>query len=123
MIEDIDEAIDKALKAKEEGKAWSIGVHCNAVDLLQRLIDRNVNVDILTDQTSAHDPLVGYVPHSISLEAANELRKNDPAKYVELSYQSMKKHVELMHLIFQGLFLPIFVRFFAKEKVHFAGRR
>ncbi|MGN6195228.1 MAG: urocanate hydratase [Ginsengibacter sp.] len=95
-IEDIDEAIDKAIKAKEEGKAWSIGVHCNAVDLLEKLIKRNIKVDVLTDQTSAHDPLYGYVPQGISLEEANELRKNDPEKYTELSYQSMKKHVELM---------------------------
>ncbi|MGN6532187.1 MAG: urocanate hydratase [Ginsengibacter sp.] len=96
MVEDIDQAIDKALKAKEQGKAWSIGVHCNAVDLLQRLIDRNITVDVLTDQTSAHDPLIGYVPHGISLEEANELRKSDSEKYTVLSYQSMKKHVELM---------------------------
>ena len=96
MVENIDEAIDKAIKAKEEGRAWSIGVHCNAVDLLQRLIDRDIKVDVLTDQTSAHDPLVGYVPHTISPEEASELRKNDPEKYIELSYQSMKKHVELM---------------------------
>ena len=95
-IEDIDEAIDKAIKAKEEGKAWSIGVHCNAVDLLQRLIDRNITIDVLTDQTSAHDPLYGYVPQGISLHEANELRKNDPEKYTALSYQSMKRHVELM---------------------------
>ncbi len=96
IIEDIDEAIDKAVKAKNEGKAWSIGVHCNAVDLLQRLIERNIPVDVLTDQTSAHDPLVGYVPHHISLEDANKLRKSDPDKYISLSYQSMKKHVNLM---------------------------
>lgn len=96
IIENIDEAIDKAIKVKEEGKAWSIGVHGNAVDLLQRLIDRNIAVDILTDQTSAHDPLIGYVPHTISLEEANELRKSNPEKYIELSYQSMKQHVELM---------------------------
>ena len=96
MVSDIDESIDKALKAKEEGKAWSIGVHCNAVDLLQRLTDREIKVDILTDQTSAHDPLIGYVPHGISLEEANALRKSDPEKYIELSYASMKRHVELM---------------------------
>ena len=96
MVLDIDESIDKALKAKEEGKAWSIGVHCNAVDLLQRLTDREIKVDILTDQTSAHDPLIGYVPHGISLEEANALRKSDPEKYIELSYASMKRHVELM---------------------------
>lgn len=96
MVLDIDEAIDKALHAKEEGRAWSIGVHCNAVDLLQRLADRNIKVDVLTDQTSAHDPLVGYVPHGISLEEANALRKSDPDKYIKLSYASMKRHVELM---------------------------
>ncbi|MEO6135202.1 MAG: urocanate hydratase, partial [Ginsengibacter sp.] len=96
MIDNIDEAIDKALEARKEGKAWSIGVHCNAVDLLQRIKDREIQIDILTDQTSAHDPLVGYVPHTISLEEANDLRKSDPEKYTALSYQSMKKHVELM---------------------------
>jgi urocanate hydratase len=96
IIENIDEAIDKAVIAKDEGKAWSIGVHCNAVDLLKRLIDRNITVDVLTDQTSAHDPLVGYVPDGISLEEANELRKTNPEKYIALSYQSMKEHVELM---------------------------
>jgi urocanate hydratase len=99
MVENIDEAIDKALKAKEEGRAWSIGVHCNAVDLLQRLIDRNIKVDVLTDQTSAHDPLVGYVPHTISLAEANALRISDPEKYIALAYQSMKRHVELMLIL------------------------
>ncbi len=96
MIENIDEAIDKALKAKEEGKPWSIGVHCNAVNLLRKLIDRNIKVDVLTDQTSAHDPLVGYVPYTLSFSEANQLRKSDPEKYIELSYEAMKKHVELM---------------------------
>ncbi|MEO6289481.1 MAG: urocanate hydratase, partial [Ginsengibacter sp.] len=96
MIENIDEAIDKAVRAKEEGRAWSIGVHCNAVELLGRLIERNIHVDILTDQTSAHDPLVGYVPHTLSTEAANALREKDPEKYISLAYDSMKLHVELM---------------------------
>lgn len=96
MIENIDEAIDKALIAKEEGKPWSIGVHCNAVNLLRKLIDRNIKVDVLTDQTSAHDPLVGYVPYTLSFSEANQLRKYDPEKYIELSYSAMKRHVELM---------------------------
>jgi urocanate hydratase len=96
MIENIDEAIDAALLAKKEGNAWSIGVHCNAVDLLGRLIERNIQVDILTDQTSAHDPLVGYVPHSLTLEAANILRESDPDKYIALAYESMKLHVDHM---------------------------
>jgi len=96
MIENIDAAVDKALKAKEEGKAWSIGVHCNAVDLLEKLSERNIKVDILTDQTSAHDPLVGYVPYTLTFEEANDLRESDPKKYIKLSYEAMKKHVELM---------------------------
>ncbi len=96
IIENMDEAIDKAVKARKDGKAWSIGVHCNAVNLLQRLLDRKISVDVLTDQTSAHDPLIGYVPHTLLLEEANELRKNDPQKYIKLSYESMKRHVELM---------------------------
>src|SRR5665213_496696 len=96
MIESIDEAIDAALLAKQQGKAWSIGVHCNAVDLLGMLNERKIQVDILTDQTSAHDPLLGYVPHTLSLEAANILRESDPDKYIAFAYESMKLHVERM---------------------------
>jgi urocanate hydratase len=96
MIENIDEAIDKALRAKENGQAWSIGVHCNAVELLGRLIERNIQVDVLTDQTSAHDPLVGYMPHTLSTTAAAVLRESNPEKYIALAYDSMKLHVELM---------------------------
>lgn len=96
MIENIDEAIDAAVSAKNAGKAWSIGVPCNAVELLQRLIKRNIRVDVLTDQTSAHDPLVGYIPHTLSVEAANVLRDSNPEKYISLAYESMKLHVELM---------------------------
>lgn len=92
----IDEAIDAALQAKAEGKALSIGVLCNAVHLLQRLIERNIAVDTLTDQTSAHDPLIGYIPHTLSNEEANSLRKTDKDKYLTLAYDSMKLHVELM---------------------------
>ncbi|MEY4702200.1 MAG: urocanate hydratase [Bacteroidota bacterium] len=93
---DIDEAIDKALMYKAEGKAVSIGVLCNAVDLLQRLIDRNVVPDTLTDQTSAHDPLIGYIPHDLSNEQANILRESNPDEYIKKSYASMKLHVSLM---------------------------
>ncbi|MEP7229942.1 MAG: urocanate hydratase [Ginsengibacter sp.] len=96
LIEDIDEAIDKALECKEQGKAMSIGVHCNAIHLLQRLVERNIIPDTLTDQTSAHDPLVGYVPHTLNNDEANKLRESDPNKYIALAYESMKLHVELM---------------------------
>ncbi|WP_316822110.1 urocanate hydratase [Pedobacter gandavensis] len=93
---DIDKAIDKALQYKKDGKALSIGVVCNAVDLLQRLIDRNITPDTLTDQTSAHDPLIGYFPEGLTVEAANELRKTDPEHYVKRSYETMAKHVRQM---------------------------
>jgi urocanate hydratase len=93
---DLDVAIDRAVAAKAAGERLSIGVLCNAVALLQRLIERNISVDILTDQTSAHDPLIGYIPHTLSNEEANTLRETNPARYTELAYDSMKLHVELM---------------------------
>ncbi|ALL08480.1 urocanate hydratase [Pedobacter sp. PACM 27299] len=93
---DIDTAIDKALQYKKEGKAISIGVVCNAVDLLQRLIDRHITPDTLTDQTSAHDPLIGYFPEGLTVEGANELRKAAPETYVKRSYETMAKHVRQM---------------------------
>ena len=96
LIEDIDEAIDAAVKAKKSGRVLSIGVRCNAVDLLKRIIDRNIPIDTLTDQTSAHDPLVGYVPHTLSTEAAKVFRESNPEKYIALAYDSIKLHVELM---------------------------
>jgi urocanate hydratase len=93
---ELDAAIDKAMEAKAAGTALSIGVLCNAVTLLNRLLERNIIVDVLTDQTSAHDPLIGYVPHTLKNEEANNLRTSDPEKYIALSYDSMKLHVELM---------------------------
>jgi len=103
MTRNIDEAIDWALEAKAQKKAYSIGVCCNAVHLLERLKERNITPDTLTDQTSAHDPLIGYYPHTLDVEAADRLRKSDPEKYTKLSYDSMAKHVELMlHFQKQG---------------------
>ncbi|GAA4754899.1 urocanate hydratase [Flavisolibacter ginsenosidimutans] len=95
-IKDIDEAIDRALKAKQKGEALSIGVLCNAVHLLKRLVERNIIPDTLTDQTSAHDPLIGYWPHEISYEQAKVLREENPQQYIEYAYNSMRRHVELM---------------------------
>ena len=92
----VDEAINVAVHYRKEGIAKSIGVRCNAVTLLDRLIQRDIIPDTLTDQTSAHDPLIGYVPHTLSNEAANILREQSPNHYIELSYQSMYLHVQLM---------------------------
>jgi urocanate hydratase len=96
MIEDIDEAIDKAMLWKDQKVAKSIGVVANAVDLLQRLIERDITPDILTDQTSAHDPLDGYVPNGMEFKAALELRKSDPDLYEKESYRTMIEHTEAM---------------------------
>ncbi len=93
---DIDAAIDKALKYKAAGEAKSIGVLCNAIDLLQALLNRNIVPDTLTDQTSAHDPLIGYTPHQMSNAEANSLRLADPEGYIARSYESMYLHVQLM---------------------------
>jgi urocanate hydratase len=93
---DIDAAIDAALTYKKSGEAKSIGVRCNAIHLLQRLLERNIIPDTLTDQTSAHDPLIGYVPHTLSNEQANVLRKENPDEYIARSYESMYLHVQLM---------------------------
>ncbi len=93
---DIDAAIDRALEMKAAGKAWSVGVKCNAVDLLERLIARNITPDTLTDQTSAHDPLVGYFPEGMSVAQAKVLRESNPESYVNASLDTMAHHVKLM---------------------------
>jgi len=93
---DIDEAIDSAVRYKQSGVGKSIGVLCNAVHLLQRLIERNIIPDTLTDQTSAHDPLVGYIPHTLTNEQANILRTENPTEYLHRAYESMYLHVQLM---------------------------
>lgn len=95
-IIDIDRAIDRALDAKAAGIPLSIGVRCNAVHLLERLVERNVIPDTLTDQTSAHDPLIGYWPHELSYEQAKELRRVNPDEYIANAYHSMVRHVQLM---------------------------
>jgi len=97
----IDEAIDAALYYKEKGMAKSIGVLCNAVTLLQRLLERNTIPDTLTDQTSAHDPLVGYWPHEISYEQAKILREENPLQYIEYAYNTIYLHVQLMLSLMQ----------------------
>ncbi len=101
MYADIDAAIDRALEVRAKGLAVSIGVVCNAVELLQRLVDRKITPDVLTDQTSAHDELVGYYPVGISVAEANILRTTNPAEYSRLSLQTIAKHVELMLLLQQ----------------------
>jgi urocanate hydratase len=92
----IDEAIDWSLQAKANGERVSIGVCCNVVDLLQRLIDRNITPDTLTDQTSAHDELIGYFPEGLSVADANTLRESNPDEYSSRALDTMAKHVRQM---------------------------
>ena len=92
----LDEAIRIAIEAKLTGKALSIGLIGNASDILPEMLEKGFIPDIVTDQTSAHDPLNGYVPSRMSLEEAALLRKNNPTQYVKESKASMAKHVKAM---------------------------
>lgn len=92
----LDEAIRMATEAKLAGKALSIGLIGNAADILPEMLDKGFIPDILTDQTSAHDPLNGYVPSKMSLEKAAQLRMANPVEYVKQSKASMAKHVQAM---------------------------
>jgi len=92
----VDRAIDRALEAKQARRAVSIGVACNAVDLLERLLERGVLPDLVTDQTSAHDELVGYVPRGGSLYDLSRLRAEDPKAYIARSYATMADHMRAL---------------------------
>jgi len=96
MTESIEEGIQWALEAKEKKEAISIGVVCNVVDLLQALLDRNITPDTLTDQTSAHDELIGYFPEKLSVAEAKVLREINPGEYSRLSLDTMARHVRQM---------------------------
>jgi len=95
VVTGIDAAIDRAIELTQQKQARSVGVECNAVALLERLIERNIRVDVLTDQTSAHD-VMAYVPTGMSLAAAHELRRTAVAEYERLSLESMTRHVRAM---------------------------
>ncbi|HYE62129.1 MAG TPA: urocanate hydratase [Phycisphaerales bacterium] len=92
----IEAGVSQSLKYKEQKKAVSVGVCCNAVELLDYLIAKNITPDALTDQTSAHDPLNGYVPIGMTLEQANAARAADPAGYTKKSLAAMERHVRAM---------------------------
>jgi len=93
---DLDDAISRVQAARSEGRPLSVGVEGNAADVFPELLRRGVDIDIVTDQTSAHDPLNGYVPHGYTLEEAVELRRSDPETYIKASRQSMAVHCEAM---------------------------
>ncbi|MEI4828840.1 urocanate hydratase [Bacillus sp. FJAT-53711] len=92
--ESLEEALAVAKEYKEKKEPISIGLLGNAAEILPDLVKRGITPDLVTDQTSAHDPLNGYVPVGYSLEEAAVLRQEDPERYVQLSKESMTKHVE-----------------------------
>jgi urocanate hydratase len=96
LTEDLDEALTLCETARHEGRALSVGLVGNCADVLPEIVRRGIVVDAVTDQTSAHDPLNGYVPQGLTLEQAAELRKKDPEEYVRRSTGSMVVHVNAM---------------------------
>lgn len=100
LIDNWDEAIDMAIKAKENGEAVSICVEGNAADFFPYVLNKGIIPELVTDQTSAHDPLNGYVPNGMEVGAALKLRESESQKYTDLSYKTMGEHVKAM-LAFQ----------------------
>jgi len=88
--------IERAMQARDRGEGVSIAVEVNAVDLLQELITRGIVPDVLTDQTSAHDELNGYVPAGLTFGEAMKLRATQPSQYIERSYETMARHMRAM---------------------------
>ena len=97
--DDLDDAIGAVQGALDEKEPFSIGLLGNAAEVLPELYKRGIIPDVLTDQTAAHDPLRGYYPAGLSREEADELREDDPKRYLELAYASMKEHVKTMVLM------------------------
>ena len=96
LTDHIDEALERVMTAKSNGTALSVGLVGNAGELLPEILNRNIIPDVLTDQTSAHDVLNGYVPMGMSFVEAIRLRKTEPDKYIKLSRQTIVKHVKAM---------------------------
>ncbi len=96
MRVDLDNALELVRGAVQKGEPLSVGLVGNCADVLPELVRRGVIPDVVTDQTSAHDELNGYVPHRMTLAQANELRKNDPEAYKQKSYQAMAIHMQAM---------------------------
>ncbi len=96
MAENLDEALRLCQDACREGRALSVGLVGNCGDVLPEIVRRGVHVDVVTDQTSAHDPLNGYIPQGLSLAEAAELRRNDPEEYVRRATATMVVHVNAM---------------------------
>lgn len=96
IVKDLDEALKLVLKAKEEKKAFSVGLVGNAGEILPQILEKGIIPDVLTDQTSAHDVLNGYVPMGMSFDEALELRKSNTDEYIKKSRKTIVAHVQAM---------------------------
>ncbi len=96
VVDDVEEAVGLARDAAKEGRALSVALLGNSAEVLPELLESRLNPDVITDQTSAHDPLSGYIPEGMGMKEADALRASDPKRYVELSMASIAKHVRAM---------------------------
>src|SRR5205823_538080 len=96
QTDSLEDAAKWAESARDAGEAVSIGLVANAAEAFPELIRRGFPADVVTDQTSAHDPLGGYIPTGLTLEEAAELRRRAPDDYVARAYRAMASHVEAM---------------------------
>jgi urocanate hydratase len=92
----VEEAVERALGARENREAVSIGLLGNAADVFPQLLEMGLDADIVTDQTSAHDPLFGYIPAGLTLDEARQVREDDPDTYIKSARESMATHCEAM---------------------------
>ena len=98
-VKTVEEGVNLAREYSEKGEAASIGILCNAVDLLGFLVKENITPHVLTDQTSAHDMLHGYIPSNFTYKEAIELRRSNAKKYKKFAFETVKKHVDLMIIL------------------------
>jgi urocanate hydratase len=91
--DDLGEAIERAREAADAGEPYSVGVHGNAADLLEAMLERDFVPDVITDQTSAHDELEGYYPSGYTVGEADRLRERDPDRYRKAAMETMERHV------------------------------
>lgn len=100
VYENLDQLIPRIIKAKQNKEAVSLAYHGNVVDLWERLVQENIHVDIGSDQTSLHNPFAGgYYPVGISFEEANEMMANDPARFKDMVYASLRRHVAAINTL------------------------
>ena len=93
-VETLDDALERAKEAAEAGEPYSVGVHMNAAEMLEAMLERDFVPDVVTDQTSAHDVMEGYYPSGYTTDEADELRENDPEAYREESLDTMERHLD-----------------------------